>query len=94
MRERNNSPSNRIGEVEVTPIKPTGGLVGFASLVFEGCFYLGGIGVYTRPHGGYRLVYPTRPSANGGLNIFYPINKSIADEIETAVIKRFEEIVK
>lgn len=69
------------------------GLVGFASVVFDNSFYLGNIGIYTRPSGGFRLTYPTRKSTSGNLNIFHPINKSIAQHIEEAIAAKFEEIV-
>jgi DNA-binding cell septation regulator SpoVG len=84
---------HRLTEVQITPIKPVNGLVGFASVVFDKCFYLGSIGIYTRPKGGIRLTYPTRNGKNGGLNIFHPINRSIAEIIEQAVAQKFEEIV-
>ncbi len=80
----------QLTEIQITPIKPKDGLVGFASFVFDNCFYLGSIGVYTRPQGGYRLTYPTR----GTFNIFHPINRQIADEIEQAVIAKFEDVTK
>lgn len=79
---------SRISEIQVTPIKPIDGLVGFASLVFDNSFYLGSIGIFTRPRGGFRLTYPTRKR----LNVFHPINKEIADEIEMAVVLKFEEV--
>ena len=84
---------NKLSEIQITPIKPVNGLVGFASIVFDNSFYLGNIGVYTRPLGGYRLTYPTRKSPCGNLNIFHPINKSIAQHIEEAVTAKFEEII-
>lgn len=83
----------RISEVQVVPIKPVNGLVGFASVVFDNSFYLSSIGIYTRPRGGYRLTYPTRKGPTGSLNVFYPINKSVADRVEQAVTVKFEEIV-
>jgi DNA-binding cell septation regulator SpoVG len=80
---------NRLTEIQVVPVKPNNGLVGFASFVFDSCIYLGSIGIYTRPQGGFRLTYPTR----GSFNIFHPINKQIADEIEKAVINKFEDVM-
>ena len=84
---------NKLSEIQITPIKPMNGLVGFASVVFDNSFYLGNIGVYTRPSGGYRLTYPTRKSPSGDLNIFHPINKSTAQHIEEAIIAKFEEVI-
>ena len=83
-----------ISEIQIIPIKPNNGLVGFASFVFNNCFYISSIGIYTRPQGGYRLTYPTRKGANGSFNIIHPINKETADQIERVVIEKFEEVTK
>lgn len=85
---------NRVSEVQIVPVKPANGLVGFASLVFDGCLYLSSIGIYTRPEGGYRLTYPTRKTTTSNFNVFHPINKKVATEIESEVIKKFEEVMK
>lgn len=85
---------NKVSEIDVTPIKPSDGLVGFASVVFNDSFYLGSIGIFTRPNGGYRLTYPTRKGLGGSFNVFHPINKAVAEQIEQAVISKFEEVVK
>lgn len=81
---------NRLSEIQITPIKPQNGLVAFASFVLDGSLYLGSIGIYTRPQGGYRLTYPTR----GTFNIFHPINRQIAEEIEHTIISKFEDVTK
>jgi DNA-binding cell septation regulator SpoVG len=83
---------NRITEIEIVPIKPSNGLVGFASFVFDRCFYLGSIGIFTRPKGGYRLTYPKQHNKMA-FNVFYPIDKAIAEVIEQAIAARFEEIM-
>lgn len=79
----------KLTEIQIVPIKPKDGLVGFASLVYDGRIYLGSIGIYTRPQGGYRLTYPMK----GAINVFHPINKEAASEIENAVIKKFENVM-
>lgn len=83
-----------LSEIQVVPVKPSNGLVGFASFVFDGNLYLGSIAILTRPEGGYRLVYPTKKVSERSMNIFYPINRVFAQEIERAVIKKFEEVMK
>ena len=83
-----------ISEIQIVPIKPVNGLVGFASFVFNNCFYISSIGIYTRPQGGYRLTYPTRRGTNSNFNIIHPINKETANQIEKAVIDKFEEVTK
>ena len=85
---------NKITEVQVIPIKPKDGLVGFASVIFDDCLYLGSIGIFTRPEGGYRLTYPTRNGQEKNINVFYPINKITADEIEKAVTTKFEALMQ
>ena len=81
---------NKISEVQVTPIKANEGLVGFASFVYDSNFYFGSIGIHTRPSGGYRLTYPTR----GNFNLFHPINRMVAEEIEKVIISKFEDVTK
>ena len=83
-----------ISEVQITPIKPNDGLVGFASFVFSGSPYFSSVGIYTRPQGGYRLTYPTRKTPNGSIGLFYPIDREVAKEIEQKVISKFEEVTK
>lgn len=83
----------KVKEIQIIPIKPRDGLVGFASLLFDNSFYFGSIGIYTRPQGGYRLTYPTRKTSTCTLPIFHPINKEIASAIEQAVIEKFEQVV-
>ena len=85
---------NRLSEIQIVPIKPQNGLVGFASFVLNDNLYLGSIGIMTRPSGGYRLTYPTKSVGSRELNIYYPINKQFAEVIEKEVIKRLEEVMK
>lgn len=83
-----------IEEVQIVPIKPNNGLVGFASCVFEKSFYLGGMGIYTRPGGGYRIAYPTKSAGNkGNINIYHPIKGEVAQAIEDAVADKYEELM-
>lgn len=83
-----------ISEVQITPVKANDGLVGFASFVYDNSFYFGSIGIYTRPQGGYRLTYPTRKATNGNFNVFHPINRVVAEEIEKVIISKFENVTK
>lgn len=83
---------DKVTEIQIIPVKPKDGLVGFASFVFDRSFYFASIGIYTRPQGGYRLTYPNRKTLNGALPIFHPINKDIASLIEKAIIGQFEQL--
>jgi len=84
----------KLTEIQIMPVKPYNGLVAFASLVFDNCLYIGSIGIYTRTQGGYRLTYPTRSTQSQSFNIFHPINKEIATQIEEAVVLKYEEVMK
>ncbi|HEX6977106.1 MAG TPA: septation protein SpoVG family protein [Patescibacteria group bacterium] len=83
----------RISEIQIIPIKPQNGLVAFVSFVLDSNLYLSSIGVITRPQGGYRLTYPTKRVGVKDLNIFYPINKTFAEEIEKEVSAKLEEVM-
>jgi stage V sporulation protein G len=85
--------TNRLSEIQIIPIKPQNGLVGFASFILDGNLYLGSIGIFTRPEGGYRLTYPTKKVGDRNINIFHPINKDFANEVEAEIIKKFEEVM-
>lgn len=83
----------KITEIQIVPIKPQDGLIAFVSFVLDNNLYLGSIGIVTRPQGGYRLTYPTKRVGIKDLNIFYPINKAFAEEVERSVLKKLEEVM-
>lgn len=85
--------SMSITEIHIVPVKPNSGLVGFASCVIEKCLYLGSIGIFTRPDGSYRLVYPTKKIGEKNINIFYPINSKLGQKLEQEIISKFEEVM-
>lgn len=82
-----------ISEVQIVPVKANNGLIGFASFVLYEAIYCGSVGVFTRPNGGYRLVYPTRKMIGKDIDVYYPINKQVGLAIEEAVAIKFEEVV-
>lgn len=84
---------DKVTEIQIIPIKPKDGLVAFANFIYDDAFYFSSIGIYTRPHGGYRLTYPTRKTSAASLTIFHPINKRLAETIEAAVIQKYEEVI-
>lgn len=82
-----------ISEVQIVPVKANNGLIGFASFVLYEAIYCGSVGVFSRPDGGYRLVYPTRKMIGKDIDVYYPINKQVGKSIEEAVATKFEEVV-
>ncbi|MGQ0527578.1 MAG: septation protein SpoVG family protein [Alphaproteobacteria bacterium] len=84
----------QISNISITIVKPQGGLVGFASLVLEGAFYVGGIAIHERLDGaGYRLTYPTRKSANHVFNICHPIDRQASKIIENAILQKLKAVI-
>lgn len=80
----------RVEEVQIVPLKPKDGLLGFASFVLDGQFYIGNVGIYSRKDGqGIRLVYPTK----NGMRIAHPINREIEQAVNKIVEKKFTEIL-
>ena len=85
-----------ISEVQIVPIKPIDGLVGFSSCLIGNQFYIGNIAIYTSPTAslGYRLVFPTKKLANGRhVDIFYPISKEFEQLVTKAIINKYLELM-
>lgn len=81
-----------ITEVNIVPVKPQNGLVGFASLVVDGNIYLNSIAIYVKLDGSYRLLYPTKKTGLRHMNIYHPINWEASKIIERAVFEKCFEI--
>ena len=84
--------SHLISEIQIVPIKPRDGLVAFSSVVLDHDIYLGGIGIYTRPGGGYRLSYPTRRSGTSDFSIYHPIHREMSEALSEVIISKYEEV--
>ena len=84
---------HQLSEIQITPVKPQDGLVAFASFVLDDGLYLGSVGIFTRPQGGHRLVYPTKKVGARDINLFHPISKEFAVEVERAVLNKLEEVM-
>lgn len=82
-----------ISEIQIIPVKPQNGLIAFASFVLDNNLYLGSIGVFTKPEGGYRLVYPTKKIGLRSINTYHPINRQFAELIEKQIIEKLEEVM-
>ena len=82
----------KITEVNVIPIKPRDGLIGFANLVVDNYIWLNSIAIYLSPNKTYRLLYPTKIAGSKSLNVFHPINRIASNEIEQAIFKKCKDI--
>lgn len=80
-----------ISEINIVPVKPKDGLVGFASFVVDGNFYVGNVAIFSRLDGeGMRLVYPRK----GSIDCFHPIKKEVGAFIEEKVTEKFNNLLK
>jgi stage V sporulation protein G len=85
-----------VSEVHVKIIRERNGLVAIASIVIEtlkGRFFVSSIGLYEKRGGGYRLTYPTKKSGNSELQIFNPLSSDLHSELETKIIKEYEDLL-
>jgi stage V sporulation protein G len=85
-----------LSEIQITPVKPRNGLLAFTSFVINGSFYVGDVAVYSRlGEDGFRLVYPMKILVNGArVNVFHPIRKDVAQEIETQVSGAYKDLLR
>jgi len=78
-----------ITEIEIHPVTPKKGLVGFASFIYNDELFIGSVAIYTRIGGGYRLAYPTK----SGIHTCRPLNKEIGNAIEKAVTDKYTQLL-
>jgi len=83
-----------ISQIQIQPIHPRGGHVAFCSFVLFDSLYCSGIAIFTRPLGGYRLVFPTRIYKGVQSALFYPIRKRFGEFIEKEVTRYIKEVMK
>lgn len=82
-----------VSEVNITPIKATNGLIGFASCVINEQLYISSLGVYKRLDGtGYRITYPTKKIGSRQLNYFHPLSQQAGNAIEQAIALKCSEL--
>jgi len=80
----------KITEVQIDFIKPNNSLIAFARLVLNGDVYFSSIGIHKKIDGtGYRITYPSK----GKYSVFYPINRSAGQAIESEIFKKLKEVM-
>lgn len=83
----------KVSEIQIVPVKPKDGLIGFASFVLDEKYYVGSIALFTRLTGsGYRLAYPTKKVGDKNINIFHPITPEVGKVIEDVVNEKVNEL--
>ena len=83
------STTTTVSDIQIIPVKPRDGLIGFVSFVVDGKLYIGSVAVYTLLNGqGIRLVYPKKNQ----INCVHPVTRSAGDAITQAVQKKFNDL--
>lgn len=85
-----------ISEIQITPIKPQGSLVAFASCVVNEALYIGDIAIHSSLTNteGFRLVYPDKTLPSGKkLNCVFPINKESGTIISGGIIGEYKKLI-
>jgi len=84
---------SKVTEIQIKPVKPNNGLIGFASCVVNQELYISSIGIFTKLNEqGYRITYPTKKVGEDNLQIFHPITQELGKEIETAITQKAQEL--
>jgi hypothetical protein len=84
----------QLSEINVIPIKPREGHIGFASFVINGQFYVGNVGIHSTLSGDIRLLYPEEILPNGKMVCsFHPITKYAGLEITRQVVAKYNSII-
>ena len=87
--------SPTITEIQIHLLKADNGLIGFASLVIDGNWFVGNLAVYTRLEGGYRVVFPTKRLRNDQeVPIFHPISQEAGMQIESAITGAINKLMR
>jgi DNA-binding cell septation regulator SpoVG len=80
-----------ISEINIVPVKPKDGLIGFVSFVIDERFYVGNVAIFSRlDREGIRLVYPKK----GAIDCFHPIKRDVGDFINKKVTEKFNTLLK
>ena len=90
----------KLTEIVITPLSQATakGIVAFCNFIINNSFKVCDCAIATnRTSGGMRLIYPIKqlPSRKGETitaQIFYPINKEVADQISKQVLKEFDKL--
>jgi stage V sporulation protein G len=86
---------HKITEVQIFTCKYNNGLLGFAKCVIDDDLYLGSIAIYSKLDGtGYRLKFPNKKVGDNMINLYHPINKDFAKQLEDAIVDKYKEIIK
>lgn len=84
------NPAPRISQIEIFPLPPRRGLVGFASCVLDDWLFLSGIALHAKLDGSLRLVFPVKRLTNGKtLALFHPVSREGTEYLTAPIAEAF-----
>jgi DNA-binding cell septation regulator SpoVG len=93
MRQKSEVVTMHVTEVDISFVKPQGGLIAFASTVVDDQLYLSGIAIHRKLDGsGHRLTYPTRKVGTAQFSLFHPIRRPAGQAIERAILDKLKDV--
>ena len=82
-----------VSEINIVPVKPKDGLVGFAAFIVDHKLYIGNVAIFTRLDGdGIRLVYPSKKVGVRDIDCVHPISRRAGDAITAAVQEKYLQL--
>lgn len=86
----------KVSEITFYPIIPTSkGLICYVSFTYNNELRINDCGIYTKPNGDYRILYPVKVLRNGKvISSVYPINKKIGKYIEDFLLSEYNKFVE
>ena len=76
-----------VTKIELIPIKAQQGMVAFAEVVLNDCFYLSSIGVHRRLDGsGYRITFPGKKVGERQVSFFHPLTPELSNQLAKAIV--------
>ena len=80
----------KISEIEIVPIQPRNGLIGFCSFVWDNALKVSSVGIHTKLDGtGYRLLFPAGKFGN----TCFPISENIGEYITKKISEKVDQII-
>jgi len=79
------NPPIKLSEINIVPVKPRDGLIGFCTFVIDEKFYIGSVAIFSRLNGDLRLVYPQK----NGIDCCHPLSRQVGEYITDVITQKF-----
>jgi len=91
---RNKPIKIKVSDIQIVPIEPRDGLVGFASCLINHSIKLGDIAIHTKRQGGYRLVFPAKKIEGQYIYYHQPISEPAYQLLESRICDKYKQIIE